>query len=388
MTGERRLLLLLSVAMVVDTAAYSAITPLLPDFADRYGLSKAAAGVLTAAYPFGTVVLSLPAAWLVSRIGPRHATLGALTVLGLASLGFGLAASAPVLVVARLIQGIGACALWSATLAWTVAATPPERRSQALGTVVGAAIAGAVGGPVLGALGDAVGTRGVFAIFLLLPACLVVLVARQAGPPPGRGPGLAALRVAASEPVMRAGVWLMIVPALAFGVIYLLVPLRLDALGFGAAAIGAVFVCAAALEATMSPIVGRVADRRGAVAPARVGLAAGAAAVALLALPGGAALVVGAVVAAAALLGMLWTPAMTLLAQGSARRGIDPVFGFGLANLAWGLGTAVGGSGGGALAGATADAVPLLVLAAAAGATAVALGVARPQRSAAGQAIR
>lgn len=389
MSGSRRLLLLLSVAMVVDTAAYSAITPLLPHLVERYELSKAAAGVLTAAYAFGTLALSVPAASLVARIGPRPVMLAALTVLGLASLAFGLAGSPALLIGARLVQGIGACTLWAAGLAWTVAATSPARRAQALGAVVGAAIAGSIGGPVLGALGDAVGTGAVYAVFVAFPAVLIVLVARETGPRPDPSPALGALRIALGSGRMRLGLWLMTLPSLAFGAIYLLVPLRLDALGAGSAVIGAVFLAAAACESTMSPIVGRIADRRGAEWPARVGLAGAGALLVALALPLGAVLVAAVVLALAAVLGMLWAPAMTILSQESDARGIDPAFGFGLANLGWGGGTAIGGAGGGALAAAVGDPAPLLVLAVAAGVTSLALTrLVAAYRSAAGQAIR
>ena len=51
----RRLLLLVSAIVLVDTMFYAAITPLLPSYSEDLGLSKSAAGVLTAAYPAGTL---------------------------------------------------------------------------------------------------------------------------------------------------------------------------------------------------------------------------------------------------------------------------------------------------------------------------------------------
>ena len=63
------------------------------------------------------------------------------------------------------------------------------------------------------------------------------------------------------------------------------------------------------------------------------------------------------------MLGLLWAPAMASLSERAEVRGMDVAFAFALGNLAWGVGTATGGSGGGALAEATADAVPYLVLA-------------------------
>jgi MFS family permease len=128
-----------------------------------------------------------------------------------------------------------------------------------------------------------------------------------------------------------------------------------------------------------------MADRHGPLWPAELGLFAGGVALLLLPAPQTALLLAVATVLAAPMLGMLWTPAMALLSDGAEARGIDPAFGFGLANMAWGAGAAIGGSGGGALAQATSDAVPFFIFALLSFATA---GLLAAQRSAAGQAIR
>ena len=47
----RRLLAFVCVVVFVDTLFYAAITPILPELTDRFGLSKTAAGILAAAYP-------------------------------------------------------------------------------------------------------------------------------------------------------------------------------------------------------------------------------------------------------------------------------------------------------------------------------------------------
>jgi MFS family permease len=375
MTGSRRLLAFISIAMVVDTAAYATITPLLPQITREYDLSKSVAGLLSASYAVGTFSLSLPAAWLASRIGPKRTVLGALAVLAVASVAFGLASSPATLVAARLLQGIGAAAIWAGALAWVVAVTPRERRAEAIGTALGAAIAGALGGPALGAAAAAIGTGIVFGAFVLLPLALIVTGWRIPGPEASPSGTLQAVRAAAAEPRMRQGIWLMALPSAAFGAVNVIVTLRLAALGAGAIAIGAIFLSAILLEATASPIAGRVADRRGALWPARAGLVGGGIVLALLPVPHSAAPLAALVIVAAPLIGMLWTPAMAVLAEGTEARGVDPAFGFGLANMAWGAGAAIGGGGGAALADATSDAVPLLLLAAAMLGSAAVLGV-------------
>jgi predicted MFS family arabinose efflux permease len=363
MTGSGRLLAFISIAMVVDTAAYATITPLLPQITEEHDLSKSVAGLLTASYAIGTFALSLPAAWLASRIGPKRTVLGALALLAVASVAFGLAATPVTLIAARLLQGAGAAAIWAGALAWVVAVTPRERRAEAIGTAVGAAIAGALGGPVLGAAAAAIGTGIVFGAFVLLPLALIVTGWRIPGPEPSPSGTLQALRAAADEPLMRQGIWLMALPSAAFGVVGVVVTLRLDAFGASAIGIGAIFLCAVLLEAIASPVAGRVADRRGALWPARAGLVGGGVALALLPIPKSVVPLAALVIMTAPLVGMLWAPAMAVLTEGAEARGVDPAFGFGLANMAWGAGAAVGGGGGGALADATSDAVPLLVLA-------------------------
>jgi MFS family permease len=377
-TATRRLIVLISVAMVVDTAAYATITPLLPELVDDFGLSKAGAGALSAAYPVGTLVLALPAGLLAARIGAKPTVLLGLGTLAVASLAFGVAGSAGVMICARALQGIGAAAVWAGGLAWVVGAAPREVRAQAIGTAIGAAIAGSLGGPVLGAMADEIGRVVVFAVFVALPAGLMVALARLPGPGSVPTPGLQAVKTAITDAAMRRGVLLMVLPSMGFGMINVLVPLRLDDLGAGASAIAAIFLVAVALEATMSPVAGRLADRHTPLAPARLGLLAGGVGFALLPLPDTAGLLAVVTVFAAAVLGLLWAPAMASLGDRAEERGMDVAFAFALGNLAWGVGTATGGSGGGALADATADAVPYLTLAVLAVLTAAVLRTRRP----------
>jgi len=99
----RRLLLLGSTVVFLDVAFYTAITPLLPGYVDDLGLSKAAAGVLSAAYAAGTLIAALPAGLIAVRFGARRALLAGLLLLGLASLAFGFGHRVAVLDGARFV---------------------------------------------------------------------------------------------------------------------------------------------------------------------------------------------------------------------------------------------------------------------------------------------
>ena len=363
----RRLLALVSTIVLVDVMFYSAITPLLPSYVDDLGLSKSQAGILTGSYALGTLAASLPAGLLAAQWGARRTLLAGLSLLALASLVFGFGQEYELLVGARLLQGIGGAGAWAAGLAWLISAAPREKRGQLIGTALGTAIAGAIGGPILGALAELTSTELVFSTVGVIAVVLAALVlATPIGghaEPPGR------LVAALGEPRVLAGAWLTTLPALFFGTFGVLTPLRLDDFGVGAAGVAAVFLAAAAFEATVSPLVGRLSDRRGRLLPLRIGVTGVLVACVVLPQPDTAVLLGAAVVAAAAIAGMMWAPAMALLSDGAERSGLPQGMAFGLINLAWGGGQVGGSAGGAALADATTDTVPYLVLAVLAAAT-------------------
>src|SRR6185437_8687286 len=96
---------------------YTALAPLLPHFATRYGLGKGGAGVLAATYAFGVLAASVPGGIAASRLGPKRAVLLGVALTALASLGFGLATDKWTLSAARLVQGIGSAFSWAGALA-------------------------------------------------------------------------------------------------------------------------------------------------------------------------------------------------------------------------------------------------------------------------------
>jgi predicted MFS family arabinose efflux permease len=365
----RRVVTLVSAVVLVDVCFYSAITPLLPSYVRELGLSTTQAGVLAGAYALGTLVASLPAGQLAARVGARTTLLAGLVLLAAASLAFGLGTTFVALVGARCVQGVGGAAAWAGGLAWLVEVAPRERRAQLIGSVLGTGIAGAIGGPVLGALAHAVGPRLVFSAVGVVALGLAVCVGltRMTGEPPPTGDLRAVLR----EPRVLAGAWLTTLPTLFFGAFGVLVPLHLAGLGVAATGVAAVFLLAAAAEAAVSPLAGRFADRRGPALPVGVGLAGILAAALLIPWPQRPWVLGGVVVIAAAMSGILLTPASALLSDGAEAAGAPQGLVFGLFNLAWAAGQVLGSAGGARLADATSDAVPYLVVAALTGLTLV-----------------
>ena len=128
----RRVFPFVCAAVLVDTMFFAAITPLLPSYQDELGLSKTAAGLLSAAYPAGTLLASLPAGWLAGRVGAKATAVIGLALIAATSVVFGHAETIGVLDGARFVQGVGGACTWAGALAWLMgvtASTAAARRS-------------------------------------------------------------------------------------------------------------------------------------------------------------------------------------------------------------------------------------------------------------------
>jgi MFS family permease len=125
--------------------------------------------------------------------------------------------------------------------------------------------------------------------------------------------------------------------------------LDLSALGWSAAAIGAVFFFAAGAEAVVAPLVGRMVDVRGATRPVRVALVGGIAAALALAWAEEAWLIAVLALLASVAWGSVFTPGMALLSSGAEDVGLPQALAFGLMNAAWASGAVVGPGFGGVL---------------------------------------
>jgi predicted MFS family arabinose efflux permease len=377
----RRLVLLVGAIVLVDTTFYAAITPLLPELARELGLGKNGAGVLAGAYACGTLLGSLPAGWLAARAGVKPTVLAGLSLMAVSGLAFAFGRSIVVLDAARFLQGVGGACSWTAGLAWLASTVPRERRGQVLGAAIGAAIFGVQLGPVVGALATAIGQEAAFSSTVVFGAALAAWA--WAMPAPGGAPqAMTAPRAALRDGRMLAGMWLTALGATAFGVLDVLAPLRLDALGATGLAVGVTFFLAAGLEAVVSPLTGRFTDRRGSLAAVRAGLVGAALGVLVLPLPGSAVVLAAVVVVVAGVLGIVWVPSMGLLSGGAEGIGLEQGFAFAFFNLAWAAGFSVGAIAGGGLAEATADAVPYGLVAALYAASAAVVLLARPRAAA------
>lgn len=360
---ERRLVLVISAVVFLDTMFYAVIAPLLPGLVHELHMSKASAGLMTAAYPIGTLLGSLPCGVLAVRVGPRFTVCTGLALLACSTLAFGLLHNAAALDLARFVEGVGGACSWAGGFAWIVDETEPDRRGAMIGRALSAAIGGSLFGPVIGTIATAIGRPITFGA-VAVAAVLLILETRRL--PSHHVPSDQGLRTVAgvlARPGVAIAMWLVALPAVASGLINVLGPLRLHGLGAAAVVIGATFLAAAAVEAVVTPLVGSISDRRGRLVPVRIGLAATTVALLCFTLPDTVAALAILIVVIAAAFGAFWAPAMAMLSDAADAFGLDQALAAALMNLAWAGGQIVGAAGGGAVAKAAGDGLPMAIAA-------------------------
>jgi MFS family permease len=359
----RRLLALVSSIIFVDALLFTALTPLVPSYAEEFDLSKTGAGLLVGAYGAGALLGGIPGGLAAARWGPKREVVGSLLLLAVASFAFATAGSAAALGFARFVQGIASTATWAGGLAWISVEAPRERRGEVIGTTFGVAIFGAVLGPVFGGVAKyaGIGLSFGFVGVVTLAFAALAMFARSARP---ETLSLDGLTRALRDPRYLGGLWLSLLPALFFGVLAVLAPLTLDEAGWSTIAIAFVFFAASLVEVVMNPVLGRFSDRAGRLLPIRVSLAAAGVAAAGLALSSGAAAVAALVVVGTISFGSFYTPGVSLTSHRADAAGLAQGLSYGVMNTSWALGELVGPTGGGALAESAGDGAPYLVAAA------------------------
>ena len=356
----RRLLLTVCAVALMDTMLYAVLTPLLPQMVRELHVGEGTAGLLVAAFAVGSFTGALPAGLVSAHLGSKAAVILGMTLLSIASLVFAMAGSLEGLLAARFVQGLSSAMSWSGALGWLLSAAPRQHRGHLLGVALGAGIFGAVFGPVLGSVA-ALTSREVVFIGVAALAGVTALWSLSIHYKRPRESSSGALSRALRTTTFLAGLAMMVLPAVLIGVVLVLGPLHLAHYGWGAAAIGGVWLVTAVIQSSISPVLGQMSDRRGPQAPILALLTLAiclAVALATIRLPLPYAVLL---VALSTTYGGLYSPAFALIAKGAEEARFNQGVAFAVMNMAWALGAVVGPAAGGAIAQTEGDRIPLLI---------------------------
>jgi MFS family permease len=116
---------LLGVALFFAIAATNILTPLLPNIKDDFAISVATAGLVVSTYGFARLFTDLPSGVALERIGETRVALGGTALLTMGSVLGALSPSVEVLILARVLSGLGSglmTAVILTGLSWTAGA--------------------------------------------------------------------------------------------------------------------------------------------------------------------------------------------------------------------------------------------------------------------------
>jgi multidrug resistance protein len=260
-------LVIIFVTVFIDLLGFGIIIPLLPFYAETFGASAMAVGLLSASYSLMQFLFAPIWGRLSDRIGRRPVILIGLFGSFAAYLLFGLADSLAVLFVARIAAGIAGANIPTAQ-AFIADTTTPENRARGMGLVGAAFGLGFVFGPAIGGFlshwgyaapaffASALSFANFLAAVFVLPESRPV----EAAPPPSRT-RLDTLRAALARPHLPLLLTIYFIVIAAFSSFEATFALFSERrFGFTAATIGYVFAFVGTILATVQgALVGRAA---------------------------------------------------------------------------------------------------------------------------------
>jgi multidrug resistance protein len=144
-------LLVLMITAFVDMVGFAMVLPLIPFYAASMGATGFIVGLLISSFSVAQLV-SAPSWGKVSdHFGRRPAVIIGLLISALAYVVFGLAETLWILLLSRVVQGVGGGTV-GVLQAYVADASKPEDRAKGLGWLSAATSAGAVVGPAFGSL--------------------------------------------------------------------------------------------------------------------------------------------------------------------------------------------------------------------------------------------
>ena len=172
------------------------IGPILPLYAQTFGVGATLVGFLLSAFGIARLMANIPTGLAQAYVGRRTLLCAGALMLGVAAVGAALAETFGELVAWRAVQGLGSGVYMTSSLVALAQLAPKEERSQLMSLYQGAMLFGASIGPAIGgALADAFGyTAPFWAHFLVAFGAFFIAFLvpkeheRQAGRKPAERP--------------------------------------------------------------------------------------------------------------------------------------------------------------------------------------------------------
>jgi MFS transporter, DHA2 family, methylenomycin A resistance protein len=262
------------------------VTVALPSVGDDLAAGSHSLSLVLVLYFAAYGVALFPGGSLVDRLGSRQVALGGLGVFAGGAILGALAQSFEVLVISRLVQGLGAGFVSPASLAGAVSGYPPERRGSALALWGASSGTANLLGPVIGGLLTVLIDWRACWWFLVPCAALAAwaimrFVPREVHEDESPETAVLRQRVIGAAAVVAALTFIVMIGAFFIAQQYLQKSVGYSALGAAAA-----LTLIAVLVGVGAPLAGWLTDRHGERLTAMIGFATAAIGLLVLGIPG------------------------------------------------------------------------------------------------------
>jgi MFS family permease len=149
---KRRLFVILNLSVVSGFVilGISIVSPVLPQYALSFSIPVALIGWAVSAFALARLFMDVPAGFLADRFGRKINMIAGLILIILSSVGAGLATSYPLLILARIVEGVGSALYVTSATTWVAQISAGESRGRYMSLYSALIFAGTSFGPTIG----------------------------------------------------------------------------------------------------------------------------------------------------------------------------------------------------------------------------------------------
>lgn len=149
---NQRLFVILNLSLVSGFVilGISIISPVLPQYALSFSIPVALVGWAVSAFALARLVMDIPAGFLADRFGRKRNMIFGLVLIILSSIAAGTASDYALLILARIVEGLGSALYVTAATTWVAQITAGESRGRYMSLYTGLIFAGTAFGPTIG----------------------------------------------------------------------------------------------------------------------------------------------------------------------------------------------------------------------------------------------
>jgi len=177
---QKSIIFVVIITAFVTTFTGSALNLSIPAMCEEFGVSAGTIGWVITGYMLAIAALSVPFGRLADMTRKKRVFIPGLLIFSLSSLMSVFAWSFTIMLMLRVLQGIGAAMIFSTNVAILISAFPGAERGKVLGYSIASTYVGLSAGPVIGGLlNHHFGWRSIFILTCVISAMVFLIALKK-----------------------------------------------------------------------------------------------------------------------------------------------------------------------------------------------------------------